>query len=69
VDTSGSGQLGEEKILDPTGTRNPTPRCPARSQSLYRLSYPGIIRNPKKWKSDVIWQNLLRKAIAQKGLL
>jgi hypothetical protein len=30
-----------EKILDPTGTRPPTLGRPARSQSLYRLSYPG----------------------------
>jgi hypothetical protein len=34
---SRSGQRGEEKILDPTMTRSPTPR----SQSLYRLRYPG----------------------------
>jgi hypothetical protein len=24
-------------------------------------------RNPRKWKPDGIWQNLLRKAMAQKG--
>jgi hypothetical protein len=30
-----------EKILDPTGTRTPTLSRPARSQSLYRLRYPG----------------------------
>jgi hypothetical protein len=34
-----SGRRGEEKILDPTGTRTPTPR--PYSQSLYRLSYVG----------------------------
>jgi hypothetical protein len=34
-----SGRLGEEKILDPTGTRTPTP--PQSSQSLYRLHYFG----------------------------
>jgi hypothetical protein len=38
---SRSGRRGEEKILDPTGTRTPTPARPARSQSLYRLRYPG----------------------------
>jgi hypothetical protein len=36
---SRSGRYGEVKILDPTGTRTPTCR-PARSQSLYRVSYP-----------------------------
>jgi hypothetical protein len=25
------------------------------------------LRNPKKWKPDAIWQNLLRKAMALKG--
>jgi hypothetical protein len=35
---SRSGQRGENKILDPTGTRTPTP--PLSSQSLYRLHYP-----------------------------
>ncbi|PNF20161.1 hypothetical protein B7P43_G00613 [Cryptotermes secundus] len=34
-----SGRHRAEKILDPTVTRTPTPRS-ARSQSLYRLSYP-----------------------------
>jgi hypothetical protein len=39
---SWSGQYGEVKIFYPTGTRTPTPPCsPDRSQSLYRLSYPG----------------------------
>jgi hypothetical protein len=33
-----------EKILDPTRTRTPT-RCPACSQSLYRLRYPGPSHN------------------------
>jgi hypothetical protein len=37
-----SGRLGEEKNLAPTGTRTPTPRPTSRSQSLYRLSYPGL---------------------------
>jgi hypothetical protein len=27
-----------------------------------------LLRNPKKWIPDSIWQNLLRKAIAKKGL-
>jgi hypothetical protein len=40
---SRSGQRGEEKILDPTGTLTPTPRHAARSQSLYRLRYPGSL--------------------------
>jgi hypothetical protein len=30
-----------EKILDPTGNRTPPLGRPARSQSLYRLRYPG----------------------------
>jgi hypothetical protein len=34
-------RCGEEKILASAGTRTPTPRRPARSQSLYRLRYPG----------------------------
>jgi hypothetical protein len=38
---SRSGRRGEEIILDPTGTRTPTSRSPARSQSLYTLRYPG----------------------------
>jgi hypothetical protein len=38
---SRSGRRGQEKILDPTGTRTPTRGSPARSQSLYRLSYLG----------------------------
>jgi hypothetical protein len=41
------GRHGEEKILDPTGTRTPTPRSSARSWSLYRLSYPGS--PPYQW--------------------
>jgi hypothetical protein len=40
---SRSGRRGEEKILNPTGTRTPTPGRPARSQSLYRLRYPGSL--------------------------
>jgi hypothetical protein len=27
-----------------------------------------LLRNPKKWKPDQIWQNFLRKAVAQKVL-
>jgi hypothetical protein len=39
---SRSGRYGEAKIFNPTGTRTPAPPGrPARSQSLYRLSYPG----------------------------
>jgi hypothetical protein len=38
---SRSGRSGEEKILDPTGTRTPLLCCPARRQSLYRLRYTG----------------------------
>jgi hypothetical protein len=34
---SRSGRRGGEKILNPTGTRIPTPGRPACSQSLYRL--------------------------------
>jgi hypothetical protein len=37
-----SGRYGEVKIFYPIGTRTPAPPGrPARSQSLYRLSYPG----------------------------
>jgi hypothetical protein len=25
------------------------------------------LQNPKKWKANAIWQNLVRKAMAQKG--
>jgi hypothetical protein len=35
------GRRGEEKILYLTGTRTTTLDRPARSQSLYRLRYPG----------------------------
>jgi hypothetical protein len=39
---SRSGRYGEVNIFDPTGTRNSRPPGrPARSQSLYRLGYPG----------------------------
>jgi hypothetical protein len=39
---SRSEPYGEVKIFYPTGTRTPAPPGrPARSQSLYRLSYPG----------------------------
>jgi hypothetical protein len=37
---SRSGQCGEEKILDTTGTLPQLLSCPAHSQSLYRLSCP-----------------------------
>jgi hypothetical protein len=41
---SRSGRYGEVKTFYPTGTRTPAPPGrPARSQSLYRLSYPGSI--------------------------
>jgi hypothetical protein len=42
---SRSGRCGEVNIFYPTGTRTPTPPPgrPARSQSLYRLSYPGNV--------------------------
>jgi hypothetical protein len=30
------------------------------------LQNPELLQNPKKWKLDAIWQNLLRKAVAQK---
>jgi hypothetical protein len=36
---SRSGRFGEEKILDPTGTRTATPQ--SSSQALDRLNYPG----------------------------
>jgi hypothetical protein len=41
---SRSGRYGEVKIFYPTGIRTPAPPGrPARSQSLYRQSYPGSI--------------------------
>jgi hypothetical protein len=41
---SRSERYGEVKIFYPTGTRDPAPPGrPARSQSLYRLSYPGVL--------------------------
>jgi hypothetical protein len=41
---SRSGRYGEVKFVYPKGTRTPTlPVRPARSQSLYRLSYPGYL--------------------------
>jgi hypothetical protein len=43
-----AGRRGEEKILDPTGTQTP-----ARSQSLYRLRYPGSFEKP--------WELFLQK--------
>jgi hypothetical protein len=27
-----------------------------------------LLQNPKKWKPDQMWQNLLRKAVTQKWL-
>jgi hypothetical protein len=42
---SRSGRCGEVKVFYPTGTRTSAlPGRPARSQSLYRLSYPGYTR-------------------------
>jgi hypothetical protein len=38
---SRSGRCGEEKILHPTGLELRPLDRPARSESLYRLSYPG----------------------------
>jgi hypothetical protein len=44
---SRSGQYGEVKILDPTGTRTPTPPgCPALSHSLDRQNSPGSHNRP-----------------------
>jgi hypothetical protein len=41
---SQSGRYGEVKIFYSNGTRTPAPSGrPARSQSLYRLSYPGSV--------------------------
>jgi hypothetical protein len=40
---TGLDDHGEEKILDPTGTRTLALR-PARSKSLNRLSYPGSVK-------------------------
>jgi hypothetical protein len=43
------GRAGQvRKISPPTGIRSPD--CPARSQSLYRLRYPGKARHHKKKK-------------------
>jgi hypothetical protein len=42
---SRSGRGGEEKISQPPpGIEAPNPDRPARSQSLYRLSYPGCLK-------------------------
>jgi hypothetical protein len=60
------GERGEEKILDPTGTQLRPLHRPARSQSLYRLSYPGSSKefsiyeynniNPKRnGKKHLVW--------------
>jgi hypothetical protein len=35
---------------------------------LFLLGKKLLLRNPEKWKSDAIWQNLLRKSMAHKGL-
>jgi hypothetical protein len=45
---SRSEQHGEVKILYPIGTRTPVPCSSARSQSLYRLRYPGFFYF-KRW--------------------
>jgi hypothetical protein len=48
-----SGRYREVKFFYPTGTRTPTPHSrPARSQSLYRLSYPGSPLYGWYWKSS-----------------
>jgi hypothetical protein len=54
-----SGRRREEKILDPTGIPTPTPPPgrPARSQSLYRLSYPGS-EGFKRFYSYSVFKNL-----------
>jgi hypothetical protein len=50
---SRSGRYGEVKIFYPTGTRTPAPPSrPARSQSLYRLSYPGSQRSNVECKKE-----------------
>jgi hypothetical protein len=43
---SRSGRRGEEKILDPTRLEDRPLGRPARSQSLYRLRYPGSLSFP-----------------------
>jgi hypothetical protein len=40
---AGLDDFGEEKILDPTGTRTPTPG--SSSPSIDRLRYPGSLRS------------------------
>jgi hypothetical protein len=51
---SRSGRYGEVKMFYPTGTRTPAPPGrPARSQSPYRLSYPGS--TPSVDHQNYIW--------------
>jgi hypothetical protein len=50
---SRSGRHREEKIVNPTGTRTSTLSRPARSQSLYRLRYPGSQSN------DILFDKIL----------
>jgi hypothetical protein len=53
----GPGLDEVENILDPTGTRNPTPLTrPARSQSLYRLRHSGSrgLLGLLKYEDDVM---------------
>jgi hypothetical protein len=45
-----------EKILDPTGTRTPTPGRSARSQSLYRQRYNSVV---VRWKSTDVSEELI----------
>ena len=69
----GPGLTGAEKLA-PTGIR--TPDCPARSESLYRLSYPGSrmgLSWPQKQANSLIvntgkakgnsWENFYTKSI------
>jgi hypothetical protein len=46
---SQSGQHGEEKILDPTGTRSPTPWL---SSQLHRLHYPESYKYTQSWTNQ-----------------
>jgi hypothetical protein len=51
--------LGDvEKILDPARTQTPTFFSPARSQSLYRLRYPGSTFRKEDWKLLSFLQDL-----------
>jgi hypothetical protein len=52
---SQSGRRGEEKILDPTGTKTRPLGRPARSQSLYRLRYPSYpLSHTPSWRSTYL---------------